>query len=1218
MTAVVPNECSSGIGTMLFDSANHEHENSSSMEAKTAVGQTVEYYSRTHGRWVPAQVTSADADTGAVQINLKPGVWIVPDNIRPRKHSSTRPRMDTSADMQVEADAAAGTATSSLTKPTLKHTSTTSGPIPLKPSKLTSAADCRVFLGNGTTTAVEGLRAQSPTKVGVTSCLSSEDPNGFPIRTAKPVYTNPKTIEDSLNNRSAVSSVRPSRTCAVTYTSVSKGEPLTTGTAVSSTTVGARTSIRIGTNNSRIEESFSTASTVPQLNFNIGSRQSVGCSSNASIDGKENGLSPRAVIRYSVPANTSASGVAEDRENQHVANGLSTTPVSSMKAASYMPFSASEGYTHSFDKSRDDPPNATTGTSALPSAGVVRRTVVAARCASRDHCRSVVRQSRSPPRPTSCDPNVRARTLLPGSTATADVPLWARNALRSTSPTSSANMKPVSSFGVTASTTTYTGEDPALQVVGCSVSIPAGGCSTSTPAGGCSVSVPAAAMTPGVPVGQRVLPPPQLVSRQAYSKSSVLHSAQGSAYQTGSMGNGVNIYTKPDDTSPRKAAQTATSFTKEQDLRQAKHGPTERPERVAPVVRTSFSQPPPEDVKLVTPRMSTLLHGDVYVRCAVPFQSAEPWANTGSSMKTSAGVPESDPEPLLVHNVEAGARGAHDSIRFQRVKDPHREGEERDCKEAEPTATMIQQPAVGPSGSFGRASTKEGEVTDSTPQCVDDPNVAAWTTKDPSTLNASPSSATYSCPYCGVEGLPSFDAARGHCSATTTSTATSCPRSFSPPQVTQLPVNRIRLSHNSIPARSSASIDATPTADAGQEGAKLLGVREVVRFRCPTCGDLLPSQDEAAQHCGRKQTVMYRCPICGEMLPTREEALAHCSQEDAPCARTPAGADPAVSSDASAPPSAAAASTEAPRTGTSVLINAAQGPPEGFTPLPQGEAIAFNAWGQPMIVRQVDYDKGIERTVVLNEDGTIQAFGENTVQSLVTSTEDDTHKWVGELSDRQLRGLVHEIGQRLLSSSRTYQSHQAALQDASQRAGYAYFGLDETASDKDLDNAYRQKAKKMHPDKNGGTEEAKRKFQYMKERYESLKAKRMEVGHGSGSGQEDKAKGKKDGHDKDNKESRDEGTAQEDDNANERSGEAHGSDDDEKNQPRRKEAYEEDDEEDRPSKEEETDNRKIEYDPHDRGSMQQTVSKMVQQLKVMEQGLAQIQHELKKAWGCAR
>merc|ERR1712217_331561 len=64
------------------------------------------------------------------------------------------------------------------------------------------------------------------------------------------------------------------------------------------------------------------------------------------------------------------------------------------------------------------------------------------------------------------------------------------------------------------------------------------------------------------------------------------------------------------------------------------------------------------------------------------------------------------------------------------------------------------------------------------------------------------------------------------------------------------------------------------------------------------------------------------------------------------------------------------------------------------------------------------------------------------------------------------------------------------LEHLSDSANYEYFGLSPSATERDLDNAYRQLAKKMHPDKNGGTEEAKMRFQAMKERYEALKAKR--------------------------------------------------------------------------------------------------------------------------------
>merc|ERR1719281_1042373 len=61
-----------------------------------------------------------------------------------------------------------------------------------------------------------------------------------------------------------------------------------------------------------------------------------------------------------------------------------------------------------------------------------------------------------------------------------------------------------------------------------------------------------------------------------------------------------------------------------------------------------------------------------------------------------------------------------------------------------------------------------------------------------------------------------------------------------------------------------------------------------------------------------------------------------------------------------------------------------------------------------------------------------------------------------------------------------------------EQLNYHYFGLTADASDKDLDNAYRKLAKQMHPDKNGGTDAAKKRFQQMKERYEAIKKKRQE------------------------------------------------------------------------------------------------------------------------------
>jgi hypothetical protein len=143
-----------------------------------------------------------------------------------------------------------------------------------------------------------------------------------------------------------------------------------------------------------------------------------------------------------------------------------------------------------------------------------------------------------------------------------------------------------------------------------------------------------------------------------------------------------------------------------------------------------------------------------------------------------------------------------------------------------------------------------------------------------------------------------------------------------------------------------------------------------------------------------------------------------------------------------------------------------------------------------MIVRNVDVDSGAARTFVRNEDGDHSVFGENTVASLTRASEEKAYQWASSLSQMQVRGLTHELGQRLLGQSRQFHSRRKELDKMGDALNYSYFGLSPHSTDKDIDNAYRKKARQMHPDKNGGTDEAKQKFQSMKERYEAIKKKR--------------------------------------------------------------------------------------------------------------------------------
>merc|ERR1719235_1715850 len=168
---------------------------------------------------------------------------------------------------------------------------------------------------------------------------------------------------------------------------------------------------------------------------------------------------------------------------------------------------------------------------------------------------------------------------------------------------------------------------------------------------------------------------------------------------------------------------------------------------------------------------------------------------------------------------------------------------------------------------------------------------------------------------------------------------------------------------------------------------------------------------------------------------------------------------------------------------------------------------------------------------------------------------------------------------------------------------YMYFGLSCDATEKDLDNAYRKLAKQMHPDKNGGTEEAKKKFQNMKERYEALKKKRGE--HTA-----DEAAGKKQKDERDAADDIDEGDKErESDNGKNRQrlqledgekppGDKGGDSDRE----------DEADEEDKQPK-----STSIEYDPTDKDSMLKAVSKMVKQLKNIQIQMKVVMKELHRA-----
>jgi len=352
------------------------------------------------------------------------------------------------------------------------------------------------------------------------------------------------------------------------------------------------------------------------------------------------------------------------------------------------------------------------------------------------------------------------------------------------------------------------------------------------------------------------------------------------------------------------------------------------------------------------------------------------------------------------------------------------------------------------------------EVQSSAVKCHIPSHTACTAPKSDNASTASPREyVQHMCPVCGVM-LPSFREASTHCA--NLSVRYCCPLCN-----VRLRSREEALSHciqqgeQVEPVASNDAIGIAVPDALGIEGAAMATPETSARYECPLCGEDLPSHQEALLHCMRP-SAKYRCPHCGELLSTREDAVSHCSSPNIDLPVT------------AGPPSKAV-----PATCVASAIHL----------LPAGELVAVDAEGRPLIVRHTDPETGQVRTCVQNEDGTLCAFGDKAVLSMLQATEADTEVFINSLTHRQMHALTHEIGRRLVEMSRLYQAQKSKLEQMLGDVDNEYFGIFTDATEKDLDNAYRRLARTLHPDKNGGTEAAKQQFQAMKERYERLKAK---------------------------------------------------------------------------------------------------------------------------------
>eukprot|EP00929_Paragymnodinium_shiwhaense_P076500 TRINITY_DN39347_c0_g2_i1.p1 TRINITY_DN39347_c0_g2~~TRINITY_DN39347_c0_g2_i1.p1 ORF type:complete len:1038 (-),score=240.88 TRINITY_DN39347_c0_g2_i1:126-3239(-) len=256
------------------------------------------------------------------------------------------------------------------------------------------------------------------------------------------------------------------------------------------------------------------------------------------------------------------------------------------------------------------------------------------------------------------------------------------------------------------------------------------------------------------------------------------------------------------------------------------------------------------------------------------------------------------------------------------------------------------------------------------------------------------------------------------------------------------------------------------------------------------------------------------------------------------------------------------------------------------------EVVARDKNGKATIARKVDTDTGkfVAHTFVLNEDGSHEVYGDNTITSLVDASDRRAKDWTSKLSTHQLRGLVHEMGQRLVEQSQIYHARQKELERLKDLLNLKFFGLSEGATEKELDAAYKALAKKMHPDKNGGTEEAKQRFQHMKERYEVLKKALKEGGGPEGSpkaeaGDEESTQGG----------ALMDGEAPETDWSCAKRGDAYDEDEDE----------EKDDEEEKPKA-------TVSYDPFDSDSMIEFLFHTIEQFRVIRPQQDRVSRETEK------
>lgn len=264
--------------------------------------------------------------------------------------------------------------------------------------------------------------------------------------------------------------------------------------------------------------------------------------------------------------------------------------------------------------------------------------------------------------------------------------------------------------------------------------------------------------------------------------------------------------------------------------------------------------------------------------------------------------------------------------------------------------------------------------------------------------------------------------------------------------------------------RQRTAIPAAPDARLSVEGDSPADgspcIRRRLRHVCPDCSEAFDTLEEAQAHWMER----HRQPCPAAVTSTCQPATASNQQETLNC-------------------DTAASQPNSPEFSTTLV--------PGSKGIAKAKLVEAGPDGEPVIARYVDPNTGEQRTTVTNDDGTQRVFGEDTVASMTKKDEHEIEQWLALMTDRDVRGLVHEVNERVVETSTRLHGKREDLELISRRLHLSFFGLPPqpgAVTERDLDNAYRRLARSMHPDKNGGTDDAKHKFQDMKHRYEELKS----------------------------------------------------------------------------------------------------------------------------------